>query len=251
MTGEAGPQALSDDELSGLRGGFTTPTGLNFGFGAIIRSYIDDKLALQTQLTWTPTGAVTQQVRGDAPGVTDLASAVTSLLNSGINLSAITGNSAGGTGSTGGTGAAGTGGTGAAGDAGAPAAGAVAGGASNTGGAAAGVGDGASHTGAPAAGTGNTSAGTGNTSAVPVAGGIVGGVALVDSSGATALIHTVTAGQIQSLIINNASNRNLRQDIELNLYLPDLAAMQAASSMQQRASQMTYDLNTSLVGSIR
>ena len=165
-----GPQALSDDELSGLRGGFITTNGFTFGFGVVIRSYIDDRLALQTQLTWTPTGPVTHQVQGDVPGVTDLASAMTSLLNSGIDLTGIKGAS--------------------------------------------------------------------------------GGVALVDGNGATALIHNVTTNQLQSLIINNASYRNIRQDMELNLYLPDLAAIQANSITQQQVSQLTYDLNTSLVGSL-
>lgn len=166
----AEPQPLSDDELSDLRGGFITTNGFTFGFGVVIRSYIDDKLALQTQLTWTPKGAVTEQIRGDVPGVTDLASAMTSLLNNGIDLRGITGTS--------------------------------------------------------------------------------GGVALVDGNGATALIHNVTTGQLQNLIVNSANNRNLRQDMELNLYLPDLAAMQSASSAQQRAAQMTYDLNTTLVGAL-
>lgn len=166
----SGPQPLSDEELSGLRGGFITTNGFTFGFGVVIRSYVDNKLALQTQLTWTPKGAVTEQIRGDVPGVTDLASAMTSLLNNGIDLSGITGTS--------------------------------------------------------------------------------GGVALVDGNGATALIHNVTSGQLQNLIVNNANNRNLRQDMELNLYLPDLAAMQSASSAQQRAAQITYDLNTTLIGAL-
>ena len=295
----AGPQPLSDEELSGLRGGFVTTGGFTFGFGVVIRSYIDNKLALQTQLTWTPTGPVTEQVRGDIPGATDLASAVTTLINNGINLSAITGvpASSGGAGAAGGAGGAagtgdagdtggagGAGGTGGAGSTGSPtgsAGGSIgagdmggvggtgaagnAGSAGNTGstgsptgsaggsvgaggmGAAVGVGAGtAGNTGATgAAGNANN---TSNTSS-PAA-GIIGGVALVDGNGATALIHNVTAGQLQSLIVNNANNRNLRQDMELNLYLPDLATMQASSSMQQRASQLTYDLNTSLVGAL-
>lgn len=174
---EAGPQALSDEELSGLRGGFITTNGFTFGFGVVITSYVNNQLALRTQLTWTPKGPVTEQVKGDVPGVTDLASAMTSLLNNGIDL----------------TGIRGTGG-------------------------------------AP---------------------GVSGGVALVDADGATALIHNVTSGQLQSLIVNNANNRDLRQDMELNLYLPDLATMQAASSAHQRTSQMTYDLNTTLVGALR
>ena len=81
-------------------------------------------------------------------------------------------------------------------------------------------------------------------------GGTSGGVALVGGDGATALIHNVTSGQLQNLIVNSASNRDLRQDMELNLYLPDLATMQAASSAHARAAQLTYDLNTSLVGSL-
>lgn len=167
---EAGPQALSDEELSGLRGGFSTPNGFTFGFGVVIRSYVDDRLALETRMTWTPTGPATEQTRGDVPGMTDLASALTSLLNSGIDLRNL--------------------------------------------------------------------------------GGTSGGVALVSGDGATALIHNVTSGQLQNLIVNNASNRDLRQDMELNLYLPDLATMQASSSAHARAAQLTYDLNTSLIGSL-
>lgn len=165
-----GPQALSDEELSGLRGGFITTNGFTFGFGVVIRSYVDDRLALETRMTWTPTGPATEQTRGDVPGMTDLASALTSLLNSGIDLRNL--------------------------------------------------------------------------------GGTSGGVALVSGDGATALIHNVTSGQLQNLIVNNASNRDLRQDMELNLYLPDLATMQAASSAHARAAQLTYDLNTSLVGAL-
>lgn len=165
-----GPQALSDEELSGLRGGFITTNGFTFGFGVVIRSYVDDRLALETRMTWTPTGPATEQTRGDVPGMTDLASALTSLLNSGIDLRNL--------------------------------------------------------------------------------GGTSGGVALVSDDGATALIHNVTSGQLQNLIVNNASNRDLRQDMELNLYLPDLATMQAASSAHARAAQLTYDLNTSLVGAL-
>jgi len=165
-----GPQALSDEELSGLRGGFLTTNGFTFGFGVVIRSYVDDRLALETRMTWTPTGPATEQTRGDVPGMTDLASALTSLLNSGIDLRNL--------------------------------------------------------------------------------GGTSGGVALVSGDGATALIHNVTSGQLQNLIVNNASNRDLRQDMELNLYLPDLATMQASSSAHARAAQLTYDLNTSLVGSL-
>lgn len=50
--------ALSADDLADQRGGFTTPDGLQVGFGAVVRTYVDGALALQTRLTWTPEGAV-------------------------------------------------------------------------------------------------------------------------------------------------------------------------------------------------
>lgn len=249
-----GPQALSDDELSGLRGGFVTTNGFTFGFGVVIRSYINNELALKTQLTWTPAGPVTTQVQGNVPGVTDLASAVTALVSNGIDLTAITGGvpSAGGAGSAGGAASAGAGGAGGAGTPGGASGSSGAGSAGSAGGAdsvgGAGNAAGAGGTGS-AANTGNA-ANTANTANTVVAGGIIGGVALVDGNGATALIHSVTAGQLQSLIVNNANNRNLRQDMELNLFLPDLATIQANSVAQQRVSQLTYDLNTSLVGAL-
>ncbi len=51
------PAPLTDDELDAQRGGFETPTGVNFSFGAVVDTYVDGKLALQTQLTLTPQGA--------------------------------------------------------------------------------------------------------------------------------------------------------------------------------------------------
>lgn len=248
-----GPQALSDDELSGLRGGFVTTNGFTFGFGVVIRSYINNELALKTQLTWTPAGPVTTQVQGNVPGVTDLASAVTALVSNGIDLTAITGGvpGPGGAGSAGGTASAGAGagGAGTPGGASGSSGAGSAGGADSVGGAGSAAGTGGTGSTGSAVNTGNA-ANTANTANTIVAGGIVGGVGLVDGNGATALIHSVTAGQLQSLIVNNANNRNLRQDMELNLFLPDLATIQANSVAQQRVSQLTYDLNTSLVGSL-
>lgn len=54
----AGSQALSLDELDEVRGGFLTPTGLEIGFGAVVSTFVDGSLALQTRLTWTDTGPV-------------------------------------------------------------------------------------------------------------------------------------------------------------------------------------------------
>ena len=52
------PPPLSDEQLDEQRGGLRTPTGVEFGFGAVVDTYVDGQLTLHSQLTWTPTGAV-------------------------------------------------------------------------------------------------------------------------------------------------------------------------------------------------
>ncbi|HEX5380486.1 MAG TPA: hypothetical protein VFW47_18040 [Phenylobacterium sp.] len=49
---------MSLDELDEVRGGLQTPTGVEFGFGAVVRTFVDGSLALQTRLTWTDNGPV-------------------------------------------------------------------------------------------------------------------------------------------------------------------------------------------------
>jgi hypothetical protein len=55
---------VSDDELSEMRGGFFTAAGAQFDFGASVQTLVNGKLALQTNVQWTPAGAVTQQLQG-------------------------------------------------------------------------------------------------------------------------------------------------------------------------------------------
>lgn len=50
--------ALGAEELNDIRGGFLTPDGLEIGFGAVVRTFVDGSLALQTRLTWSETGPV-------------------------------------------------------------------------------------------------------------------------------------------------------------------------------------------------
>jgi len=64
-----GLSAMSDAELGDMRGGILTPLGLEIGFGAEVRTYVDGQLALQTRLTWTDQGAVTERL-GDLGDVT-------------------------------------------------------------------------------------------------------------------------------------------------------------------------------------
>lgn len=65
-------EPMSDEDLGEARGGFLTAGGVTFDFGAIVRTYVDGELALETRLTWTPTGPVTEQVAGSLPGWTPL-----------------------------------------------------------------------------------------------------------------------------------------------------------------------------------
>lgn len=54
----AADRALTAGELNDIRGGFQTPDGLEIGFGAVVRTFVDGSLALQTRLTWSETGPV-------------------------------------------------------------------------------------------------------------------------------------------------------------------------------------------------
>jgi hypothetical protein len=61
---------LAEPQLDAVRGGLRTPSGLEFGFGAVVRAYVDGALALESQVTWTDQGAVeteTARAAGLAP----------------------------------------------------------------------------------------------------------------------------------------------------------------------------------------
>lgn len=71
-------ELLSDDEMAQERGGFLVANNIVFDFSAVVTTYEDGQLALQTQVTWTPSGPLTSQVAG--AGVTQLTSAQLSAL---------------------------------------------------------------------------------------------------------------------------------------------------------------------------
>lgn len=76
---------LSDAELSGLRGGWLTAAGVTFNFGVVMRTFVEDRLALETRLTWTPDGPVTERWSDPQHGVA-LGDAIDSLAAEGVNL---------------------------------------------------------------------------------------------------------------------------------------------------------------------
>lgn len=48
--------------LEDLRGGYFTVDGITFDFGAIVRTTIDGQPALESRLTWTPTGLLVEDI---------------------------------------------------------------------------------------------------------------------------------------------------------------------------------------------
>ncbi|HEY4077219.1 MAG TPA: SPOR domain-containing protein [Rhizomicrobium sp.] len=64
LTHLASAQAVGDAELQEMRGGFFTAAGAHFDFGANIQTMVNGQLVLQSSLTWTPAGAVMQQLAG-------------------------------------------------------------------------------------------------------------------------------------------------------------------------------------------
>jgi hypothetical protein len=57
----AGLELIEDSEMADLRGGIRLPNGLDLGLGAIVTTYSNGAPVLQTQLTWTDSGAMVDQ----------------------------------------------------------------------------------------------------------------------------------------------------------------------------------------------
>lgn len=66
-------EPIADSELGDLRGGLFVIEGITFDFGAVVRTTIDGKPALETRLTWTPDGMVIEDLStltaGALPGL--------------------------------------------------------------------------------------------------------------------------------------------------------------------------------------
>lgn len=69
-----------------------------------------------------------------------------------------------------------------------------------------------------------------------------GGVVIADANGVTALVHNVTDGALQNILINNANGRDIRQDVNVTLTLPNFEAMQSAILLQQIGLRLDADL---------
>ena len=154
--------ALDVRELESEVGGFQTPSGLEIGFGAEVRTYVDGKLALQTRLTWTDQGAVQTT---EATGGSDLGSAA----GAGIHLGASPG----------------------------------------------------------------------------------AGVFVPGDNGGTVVLHGLDSDRISGLIFNTADNRDVRQEVNVTLNVPDLTAFQKDVAGQQLDLRLQDTVARALEGAVR
>lgn len=69
------------------------------------------------------------------------------------------------------------------------------------------------------------------------------GVVIDDDSGVTALVHNITDGSLQNIIVNNADGRDLAQNIDVTLDLPGFDAVQNAFGHELIGMHVTDDLN--------
>lgn len=78
----ANATALSDEILSTQRGGFAFQ-GMVIAFGADIRSFVNDELALRTIISWTPEGSTIERFISPALTAVDAAQIQGGILTSG------------------------------------------------------------------------------------------------------------------------------------------------------------------------
>jgi hypothetical protein len=73
--------------------------------------------------------------------------------------------------------------------------------------------------------------------------GNANGVVIEDEAGVTALVHNLTNGSLQNIIINNATGRDLTQEIDVTLTLPGFEFVQGQLTTELFGMQLTDDMN--------
>lgn len=69
-----------------------------------------------------------------------------------------------------------------------------------------------------------------------------GGIVINDADGVTALVHNVTEGTFQNIIINSATGRDLSQEIDVTLELPGFELIQNQLLLDRFGIQITDDM---------
>jgi len=78
--------------------------------------------------------------------------------------------------------------------------------------------------------------------------GEAGGVVIADAEGVTALVHNVTDGALQNIIVNTAAGRDLRQEIDLTLTLPGFEAVQETLLLERIGIRLDADMRGATIG---
>lgn len=69
-----------------------------------------------------------------------------------------------------------------------------------------------------------------------------GGIVIDDEAGVTALVHNVAEGALQNIIINSATGRDLKQDIDVTLTLPGFDAIQDSLVLERFGLRLSDDM---------
>ena len=154
--------ALSDRELAAERGGLRLPTGMEVGFGASVRTFVDGALVLETKLVWTDLGAT--QTQSAPPLATQ-----------------------------------------------------------------------------------------GQTGQVTLAEGAaqLPGVALAGDGGTTVVLHELSAARISNIVVNTANNRDIRQEVQIDLAIPELTQFQQAAVQERANMRMMEAVGAALRDAVR
>jgi len=69
-----------------------------------------------------------------------------------------------------------------------------------------------------------------------------GGIVIDDADGVTALVHNITEGTLQNIIVNSATGRDLSQEIDVTLELPGFELVQQQLLLERFGLQITDDM---------
>jgi hypothetical protein len=72
------------------------------------------------------------------------------------------------------------------------------------------------------------------------------GVVIEDEAGVTALVHNISEGALQNIIVNNATGRDLTQEVDVTLTLPGFEFIQDALIVESLGIQFDADLGAFL-----
>lgn len=69
------------------------------------------------------------------------------------------------------------------------------------------------------------------------------GIVIEDESGVTALVHNITEGALQNIIVNTATGRDISQDIDVTLTLPNFEFIQGEIALELFGMRLLDDMS--------